>query len=145
MKSIIRKWGSHTALLLPASSIEEAGYRVGQRVEVNVSRGCIVIRPLEKLEYELDALVGSITDANSHDEVRFDEPVAQLAPASAKPKSLFGYMSNTVTITGDVVAPTGEHWSADSGGREPLLILATKKKPRVRRAGSKKLARGSPK
>lgn len=65
------------------------------------------------------------------------KPVAQLVPVPAEPKSLFGYMRNTVTIKGDVVAPTGESWSADSGGSDPL-VSAAKKKVRVRRAGLKK-------
>jgi len=65
------------------------------------------------------------------------KPVAQLVPVPAEPKSLFGYMRNTVTIKGDVVAPTGESWGADSGGYDPL-VSAAKKKARVRRAGLKK-------
>ena len=64
-------------------------------------------------------------------------PVAQLVPMPAEPESLFGYMSDTVTITGDVVAPTGEPWSADAGGHDPLLPAATKK-ARVRRARPRK-------
>ena len=36
------------------------------------------------------------------------KPVAQLVPMPAEQESLFGYMSGTVTIQGDVVAPTGE-------------------------------------
>lgn len=46
------------------------------------------------------------------------KPVAQLVPVPAAPESLFGYMSNTVTILGDVIAPTGESWDADSSGHE---------------------------
>jgi prevent-host-death family protein len=65
------------------------------------------------------------------------KPVAQLVPVPAEPKSLFGYMRNTVTIKGDVVAPTGESWSADSG-KQDLVVSAPTKKTRVRRARLKK-------
>jgi prevent-host-death family protein len=65
------------------------------------------------------------------------KPVAQLVPVPAEPESLFGYMSNTVTIRGDVVAPTGESWNADSAEHEPLGPAA-RQKSRVRRAGLKK-------
>jgi prevent-host-death family protein len=65
------------------------------------------------------------------------KPVAQLVPVPAEPKSLFGYMRNSVTIKGDVVAPTDESWSADSG-EEGRLFAAVRKKPRARRVGSKK-------
>jgi prevent-host-death family protein len=64
-------------------------------------------------------------------------PVAQLTPVPAEPKSLFGYMKNTVRIKGDIVAPTGEHWSAVSG-EEDQFYGAARKKPRARRAGMKK-------
>jgi prevent-host-death family protein len=63
-------------------------------------------------------------------------PVAQLAPVPATSRSSFGYMKNTVRIKGDVVAPTGESWSADAGA-DDQLYRAAKRKPRARRVGSK--------
>jgi prevent-host-death family protein len=68
---------------------------------------------------------------------RHGKPVAQLVPVPAEPKSLFGYMKNTVKIKGDIVAPTGERWSAVSG-EEDHLYGAARKKPRTRRVGLKK-------
>jgi prevent-host-death family protein len=64
-------------------------------------------------------------------------PVAQLAPVPAAPRSSFGYMKNTVSIKGDVVAPTGELWSADSGDDDQFRG-AVRDRPRPRRVGSKK-------
>ena len=64
-------------------------------------------------------------------------PVAQLAPVPAAPKSSFGYMKNTLSIQGDVVAPTGEPWGADSGDDDQFRG-AVRDKPRSRRVGSKK-------
>jgi prevent-host-death family protein len=65
------------------------------------------------------------------------KPVAQLVPVPAEPKSLFGYMRNTVTIKGDIVAPGGDSWSAASG-EEDHLFAATRKKPRARRGSPRK-------
>ncbi|MBK6452019.1 MAG: type II toxin-antitoxin system prevent-host-death family antitoxin [Proteobacteria bacterium] len=65
------------------------------------------------------------------------KPVAQLAPVAAEPKSLFGYMKNTVTIKRDIVVPTDDSWSAVSGVEYRLYARAGKK-PRTRRAGLKK-------
>ena len=65
------------------------------------------------------------------------KPVAQLVPVAAEPRSLFGYMKNTVTIKGDIVAPTDDSWSAVSG-EEDRLFAGTGKKTRTRRAGSNK-------
>ena len=46
---------------------------------------------------------------------KYGRPMVQLTPVPATPRSLFGYMRNTVTIKGDIVAPAGESWSADLG------------------------------
>jgi prevent-host-death family protein len=64
-------------------------------------------------------------------------PVAQLVPVAAEPKSLFGYMRNSVTIKGDVVAPNGESWDADSRGQD-RLISGVGNKGRTRRVAAKK-------
>ena len=53
-------------------------------------------------------------------------PVAQLAPVPREPKSLFGYMKNTSKVTGDVVGPTDERWSALSGDEDHLYRAARK-------------------
>ncbi len=65
------------------------------------------------------------------------KPVAQLAPVTAEPKSLFGYMKNTVTIKRDIVAPIDDPWGAVSGV-EDRFYAGAGKKPRTRRAGLKK-------
>jgi prevent-host-death family protein len=65
------------------------------------------------------------------------KPVAQLVPVPAEPKSMFGYMRSTVTITGDVVAPIEEPWSAVAPGRDPF-VSAARSMSRVHRAGLKK-------
>lgn len=40
-------------------------------------------------------------------------PVARLLPADENPPVVFGRMKGTITIKGDIVAPTGEAWEAD--------------------------------
>ncbi len=65
------------------------------------------------------------------------KPVAQLVPVPAEPKSLFGYMRNTVTIKGDIVAPTDDSWNAVSGD-ENQLFTGARKKSRARRVSSSK-------
>jgi prevent-host-death family protein len=54
------------------------------------------------------------------------KPVAQLAPIPAQRESLFGYMKDTLSIKGDIVAPIGEEWSALSGSEDHLYIRAAK-------------------
>lgn len=64
-------------------------------------------------------------------------PVAQLAPVPAAPKSSFGYMKDTVSIKSDVVGPTGEQWSADSGDDDQFRG-AVRDTPRSRRSSAKR-------
>jgi prevent-host-death family protein len=47
-------------------------------------------------------------------------PVAQLAPVPASPRSLFGYMKNTVKISENIAAPLDVEWSALSGDEDHL-------------------------
>jgi prevent-host-death family protein len=57
-------------------------------------------------------------------------PVAQLAPVPANPRSLFGYMKDTMRIKGDVMAPLGVEWSALSGDEDALYERGSAKRPR---------------
>ena len=41
------------------------------------------------------------------------KPVAKLVPVEDTVPDIFGCMKGTVTIHGDIVAPTGEQWDAD--------------------------------
>ena len=55
------------------------------------------------------------------------KPVAQLVPVPAQAESLFGYMKNTLTIQGDIVAAVREEWSALSGAEDDFYGVAPKK------------------
>jgi prevent-host-death family protein len=47
---------------------------------------------------------------------RYGKPVMKLSPID-EPEDLpgiFGFLSGTVTVHGDIVAPTGEEWEADA-------------------------------
>lgn len=74
MEAVIRKWGNSPALRLPTAVLREAGYQLEQKVELVVSQGRIIIQPSEKVEYDLDALVGGINAKNVHDEASFGAP-----------------------------------------------------------------------
>ena len=79
MQAVIRKWGNSPALRLPTALLKEAGYQLEQKVELLVSDGRIIIQPPEKVEYDLEALVGGITAANAHEEASFGPPVGKEA------------------------------------------------------------------
>jgi antitoxin MazE len=79
MESVIRKWGNSPALRLPTAVLKEAGYRLEQKVQIVVSRGRIVIQPAERVQYDLEELVGGITASNTHGEFSFGRPVGKEA------------------------------------------------------------------
>jgi antitoxin (DNA-binding transcriptional repressor) of toxin-antitoxin stability system len=41
------------------------------------------------------------------------KPVASLGPANDEIPRIFGCMKDTITICGNIVAPTGKKWDAD--------------------------------
>jgi prevent-host-death family protein len=57
-------------------------------------------------------------------------PVAQLTPVPANPRSLFGYMKDTVKIEGDIVASQDVEWSALSGDEDRLYARGSAKPSR---------------
>ncbi len=77
MESVIRKWGNSAALRLPVAAVKEAEFELEQKVQLVVTRGRIVIEACDKVEYDLDELVGGITASNSHTEVDFGKPVGR--------------------------------------------------------------------
>lgn len=79
MEAVIRKWGNSPALRLPTKVLKEAGYHIEQKVELLVSKGCIIIQPSDKVEYDLDALISGMDADNAHEEVSFGAPVGKEA------------------------------------------------------------------
>ncbi|MEP7243156.1 MAG: type II toxin-antitoxin system Phd/YefM family antitoxin [Gammaproteobacteria bacterium] len=57
-------------------------------------------------------------------------PVAQLAPVSTGPRSLFGYMKGTLRIAGDILPPMEGEWSALSGDEDHLYERTPAKRAR---------------
>lgn len=77
MDAFIRRWGNSPAVRLTSAVLKEAGLELDQKVELVVSRSRIVIQPVDRVEYDLDALVQGISAANRHEEVDFGAPVGK--------------------------------------------------------------------
>ena len=79
METFIRKWGNSPAVRLPSALLNQAGYKLEQKVELAVVDERIVIQAVkeEAATYELAALVDGITDSNIHGEVAVGEPVGR--------------------------------------------------------------------
>jgi antitoxin MazE len=73
MTTQIAKWGNSLGLRLPKSVTQEARIDEGDKVEVSVKNGAIVIRPTRST-YSLEDLVSKITVKNRHDESAWGAP-----------------------------------------------------------------------
>ena len=73
MTTRIAKCGNSLGLRLPKSVTQEARLDEGDKVDVSVRAGAIVIRP-SRPTYSLDELVSRITAANRHDESDWGAP-----------------------------------------------------------------------
>ena len=73
MKTTVQKWGNSLGLRIPKAFAEEASVEAGTPVDLSVSNGDLIIRPLRGVTYSKD-LVGQITHQNVHSEVALGEP-----------------------------------------------------------------------
>ena len=73
MTTRIAKWGNSLGLRLPKSVTQEAQLDEGDKVDVSVRAGAIVIRP-SRPTYSLEELVSRITAGNRHDESDLGAP-----------------------------------------------------------------------
>lgn len=74
----IARWGNSLGLRLPKSVAVEAQVDEGDRVDVSVKNGAIVIRP-SRPTYSLEQLVAKITPRNRHNESDWGTPVGDEA------------------------------------------------------------------
>jgi len=65
---VLSRWGNSLGLRLQRSVIEEAGLQGGDRLDVAVEGGRIVLSPVRP-QYRLEDLLGKITPENVHDEI----------------------------------------------------------------------------
>ena len=73
MTTHIAKWGNSLGVRLPKSVAQEAQLGEGDKVDVSVKNGSIVIRP-SRSTYSLSDLVSKITAKNRHAESEWGPP-----------------------------------------------------------------------
>jgi antitoxin MazE len=78
MISSVAKWGNSLALRIPNAFARELDVREGVSVDISVSDGALVIRPVEGRHiYDLDALLRGITEENRHGEIATGQSVGR--------------------------------------------------------------------
>jgi antitoxin MazE len=68
----VKKWGSSTAVRIPASVMAAAGIRIDQAVDVREEGGRIIIEAFSTPSYSLEQLLAAMTPDTFPDVVNFD-------------------------------------------------------------------------
>ncbi len=74
MLTKVQKWGNSLGLRIPKSFAEEASVKEGSPVDLSVSNGQLIIRPIRRSNYELQDLLDGVTEENLHAELATGEP-----------------------------------------------------------------------
>lgn len=77
MQTTIQKWGNSLAIRIPKSFASETKINNGTKVDLLIKNNQLIISPIEKEKYSLDAFLSEITDSNIHNEVDFGEPMGE--------------------------------------------------------------------
>ena len=77
MKTKIQKWGNSLGLRIPKSFAEEAAVEAGTAVDISVSNGKLIVKPLDPNAYSLQDLLIQVTKQNIHSEVSTGQPDGQ--------------------------------------------------------------------
>ncbi len=74
MLTKVQKWGNSLGLRIPKSFAEEASVEEGSTVDLSVTKGQLVIRPVRRQKYELRDLLSRVDEGNIHDEIPTGAP-----------------------------------------------------------------------
>ncbi|MDB5895102.1 MAG: PbsX family transcriptional regulator [Rhodoferax sp.] len=78
MQVDVVKWGNSSAVRLPAAVLRDIQVALGDRLNVHVDNGKLVLEPAA-VEYRLEDLVAQITAHNRHTLVDLGAPVGREA------------------------------------------------------------------
>lgn len=74
MVTKVQKWGNSLGLRIPKAFAEEVRIEEGTAVDLSVSDGQLIFRPIQQRSYELADLLVEVTDENLHTEIATGEP-----------------------------------------------------------------------
>ena len=77
MNMHVRRWGNSAAVRIPAATLEAAGLKPDDPVEVREENGRIVIEKVQRPKKNLQELIKGITPENRHEETDWGNPVGR--------------------------------------------------------------------
>lgn len=77
MNMYVRRWGNSAAVRIPAATLDAAGLKPDDPVEVREENGRIIIEKAQHSKLSLDELIDRITPENRHEETDWGPPVGK--------------------------------------------------------------------
>lgn len=74
MKTKAQKWGNSLAVRLPRPVVQQVGIKPDDSLEIQVSKGRVVLTPAAAPEYRLGELLKKVTKKNIHRETDWGRP-----------------------------------------------------------------------
>jgi antitoxin MazE len=66
LKTSVQKWGNSLAVRIPKSFAEGLDLGNNGPIEMSLEEGAIIIKPDKERLWDLDSLLGAVTDGNVH-------------------------------------------------------------------------------
>ena len=73
MQTQVTKWGNSAAIRLSKETMKNAGFALGDTLEIQVADGSIALVPAKKTEH-LGELMDGITPENTHSAIEWGRP-----------------------------------------------------------------------
>jgi antitoxin MazE len=77
MNMYVRRWGNSAAVRIPAATLDAAGLKPDDQINVREENGRIVIEKARQPALSLDELIDGITPENRHEETDWGPPVGK--------------------------------------------------------------------
>lgn len=77
MRVMVKKWGNSASVRIPASIMQAAHLEIDQEVDIREEDGVLIVAPVRRVLYDLDALIAGITDDNKHELISFGDPAGK--------------------------------------------------------------------
>jgi antitoxin MazE len=74
MKTKAQKWGNSLAVRLPRPVAQKVGIKLDDPLEIQISKGRVVLIPSSAPEYRLSDLLKKVTKKNIHHETDWGKP-----------------------------------------------------------------------
>ncbi len=69
METRVQRWGNSLAVRIPKALADEVGLKDNSPVQISLHDQQLVVVPLRKPAFSLEALLAQVTDLNRHSEV----------------------------------------------------------------------------